>query len=345
MLLGEPQVDASVSVSSLLNKAEKMSPSDTTETVTVKEASITVQETSARHDAEDDDDEYDTNNNDHDKRAASVDLSSDRSPRLPPSPKSAEGEPLPAADSDGAQTLNDTNKDAPEPEPESVSASASASARARSEESPDADKAQTDDTNNLANGGDAADLEADTAGDDSKSKLERPSVKPDSAVDGEPEKPNKEEVAKPGPTSDDNVFEIERLASHRVNKDTSTVDFFVQWVGTATSWEPERELQLQVPDLVFEYWEALGGREKATGLEEFHVFRILESTVDPPQYRVQWVGYRDTPADTTWESRALLRRVAPIALGLYESSHKKRSAKGKPGRPSKKLKISRGSSR
>ncbi|KFA72572.1 hypothetical protein S40288_06864 [Stachybotrys chartarum IBT 40288] len=127
----------------------------------------------------------------------------------------------------------------------------------------------------------------------------------------------------------DGVFEIDRLASHRVNKAASTVDFEVVWVDAGTSWETERELQQQVPKLVFDYWADKGGRDKVTGLEEYHVFRILEQ--ERRTYRVQWVGYRATAVDTTWESKELLERIAPGSLREWEAqSGKKASAVAAP---------------
>ncbi|KAH7313747.1 hypothetical protein B0I35DRAFT_410702 [Stachybotrys elegans] len=142
------------------------------------------------------------------------------------------------------------------------------------------------------------------------------------------------------PFKSDEIHEVDRIAAHRVNKETSTVDFKVEWVDAGTSWESERELQLQVPKLVLAYWDALGGRDKATGLEEYHVLRIIDSeSTRPPTYRVQWVGYRATMADTTWESKELLERIAPASLRQFEAEKKKRGAKGKVGRPSKKAKL------
>jgi hypothetical protein len=349
MILGDPPVDASVSVSSLLNKTEQRSPEATTE-VLVREASITVQETTVRDDEEDN--AYKSSR--ADKRAASVDLDSDHSARLPPSPKSADDNVNSATGTEDTQTqasvdqAKDAPEDMPEQDPEPI-ASPSLSARAPSPAVPhhniieDHERADDDDEKPLVNGADVADEKLDNDEPAAPEKEDAPVSKAESPARDTPSQAREEKTAaKPAP--EDNIYEIDSITAHRVNKELSTVELFVEWVGT-TSWEPERELQMQVPNLIFEYWEGQGGREKATGLQEFHVFRILDSTNDPATYRVQWVGYPDTPKDTTWESKALLRRVAPIALGLYEASNKKRPTKGKPGRPRKKVKITRDSER
>ncbi|KAI9150437.1 hypothetical protein HJFPF1_10203 [Paramyrothecium foliicola] len=329
MLLGDPHVEPSVSVSSLLNKTEKMSPTENTETLTVREA-ITVQETSTR---DKDSVERDSTPQRSIAAASPARRSAFKLSQKEKEPESEpEPEPEPAVEAEPPRPSDDKDKekekDAAEPATDGA------------DDDVVPEKAQpTKDAREAVNGDDSVAAVAETSTRSTKSRASKERAEPAEEVDDAAKE--KDAAPKPAASSEDAVFEIERLATHRVNKETSTVDFYVEWVGTATSWEPERELQSQVPDLVFEYWDAQGGREKATGLEEFHVFRILDSAVDPPSYRVQWVGYRDTPADTTWEPRSLLRRVAPIALGLYDSTNKKRTAKGRPGRPSKKAKTAR----
>merc|ERR1712000_304799 len=61
--------------------------------------------------------------------------------------------------------------------------------------------------------------------------------------------------------------EVDALVGHRVDKRNSTVEFKVRWKGSdETSWEPERNLQEDVPTLVYKYWAGLGGRDTATRL-------------------------------------------------------------------------------
>jgi hypothetical protein len=334
MLLGDHQVDT-VSVSSLLNKPDKMPIADSPppDTVTVKETSITVQESVARA---------------NDDTESIADRASSRAAALTDSPASKIAAELPHRDGPPVAELETARAVADEKNGASNAVADDQSAQTKEEVlASQAPPAQTEK--------DAPDVKTSSNKSTPKArKLRAPEEeKPKPKAKGKAKEQDgdkaEDSVPEPAPASapatEDNVFEIDRLATHRVNKESSTVDFYVEWVGTATSWEPERELQAQVPDLVFEYWDAQGGREKATGLEEFHVFRILDSTVDPLSYRIQWVGYRDTPADTTWEKRSLLQKVAPLALGIYESSNKKRTTKGRPGRPSKKAKTTRNSKR
>ncbi|KAF4337725.1 hypothetical protein FBEOM_8393 [Fusarium beomiforme] len=139
--------------------------------------------------------------------------------------------------------------------------------------------------------------------------------------------------------------EIDEFIDHRVDANNSTVDIKVKWEGGETTWESEWSLQEQVPALVFKYWEKLGGREEATKLDVYHVFKILKCNPGigkkPNSYQVQWVGYRQ--ADSTWEQESKLRLIAPGELEKFEakqlasgaSADKRKTARG-PGRPRKK---------
>ncbi|KAM5356677.1 hypothetical protein ACJ41O_003323 [Fusarium nematophilum] len=147
--------------------------------------------------------------------------------------------------------------------------------------------------------------------------------------------------------------EIESFIGHAVDQDTSTVDIQVQWEGGETTWETEWSLQEQVPTLVFKYWDKLDGRESATGLDVYHVFKILKRTslskAKNPQYmyQVQWVGYRRT--ESTWEHESKLREIAPEELEKFEakeeassaaaSAAQKRKAARGPGRPRKRTRA------
>lgn len=142
---------------------------------------------------------------------------------------------------------------------------------------------------------------------------------------------------------------IDGFKTHRVDKDAATVEFLVNWADGEASWEPEWSLQDQVPNLVFEYWDAKGGREEATGFDTYHVFKILKRTMpssgNQPQYQIQWVGYRRK--ESTWEPEDKVRKMAPEELKEYEANHplpaasagqKRPSGRG-PGRPRKKVKT------
>ncbi|KAK5996513.1 hypothetical protein PT974_01848 [Cladobotryum mycophilum] len=140
---------------------------------------------------------------------------------------------------------------------------------------------------------------------------------------------------------------IEEFQNHRVDKKFSLVDIQVRWENNEITWESEYFLQCEVPKLVYDYWAERGGRQTATGLDEYHVFKLLKRRRIPPSYLVQWVGYRATAADTTWESKKLLQKISPKLLEDFESDlaskssapSKKRGIARSTGRPSKKLKI------
>ena len=144
-------------------------------------------------------------------------------------------------------------------------------------------------------------------------------------------------------------LEIDSLTSHRVDKDAATVDFLVTWDGGEASWESEFDLQIQAPNAVFEYWDQLDSREDATGLDIYHVFKILKrmnpSKGKEPKYLIQWVGYRRK--ESTWEPESKVKEIAPEELKAYEAKHgvlpdtspaKKRPSGRGPGRPRKKVK-------
>ncbi|CAM1502618.1 Fc.00g073940.m01.CDS01 [Cosmosporella sp. VM-42] len=145
------------------------------------------------------------------------------------------------------------------------------------------------------------------------------------------------------------VLEIDTLKSHRVDKDAATVDFLVAWEGGEATWETEHALQTQAPTAVFEYWDKFGSREDATGLDIYHVFKILKrmspSKGKEPKYLIQWVGYRRK--ESTWEPESKVKEMAPEALKAFEAKHgvatvaatsKKRPSGRGPGRPRKKVK-------
>ncbi|KAI5468121.1 hypothetical protein BGZ63DRAFT_399645 [Mariannaea sp. PMI_226] len=146
--------------------------------------------------------------------------------------------------------------------------------------------------------------------------------------------------------------EIESFETHRVDEPTSTVDILVKWANGEETWEPEWSLQNQVPILVYKYWDGVGGRDKATDLSEYHVFRVLKRgppkpRAREPMYQVQWVGYR--PSDCTWENKSKLNLIAPEELLKFEADNEsasetstkklKRGVARASGRPKKRTKT------
>ncbi|KAM6506875.1 hypothetical protein FALCPG4_018696 [Fusarium falciforme] len=131
--------------------------------------------------------------------------------------------------------------------------------------------------------------------------------------------------------------EVYKFIDHRVNTKASTVKIRVEREGGKATWEAERDLQEDVPALVYKYWDGLGGRESATNLELCHVFKILERAKVPKSaqpadnskdtqylYRIQWVGFRRT--DSTWERECKLREIAPDEFEKFEAKESERGA-------------------
>ncbi|KAF5019002.1 hypothetical protein F66182_9020 [Fusarium sp. NRRL 66182] len=182
-----------------------------------------------------------------------------------------------------------------------------------------------------------------------RAEPEKPEQNGDAQSNGDAQPSGDATAAKTNPGFREDV-EIDDFVDHRVDSNNSTVDIRVRWAGGEETWETEWSLQEQVPTLVFKYWESKeGGREAATNLDVYHVFKILKRTTLPGKskgsqymYQVQWVGYRR--ADSTWEHESKLREIAPGELDKFEArelatnaagGEKRKSARG-PGRPRKK---------
>lgn len=76
--------------------------------------------------------------------------------------------------------------------------------------------------------------------------------------------------------------DIESFENHRVDEANATVDIVVKWANGKQTWEPEWSLQQQAPILIYKYWDGVDGRDAATGLGVYHVFRVLNRAM-PPQ--------------------------------------------------------------
>ncbi|EXK80505.1 hypothetical protein FOQG_14999 [Fusarium oxysporum f. sp. raphani 54005] len=113
-------------------------------------------------------------------------------------------------------------------------------------------------------------------------------------------------------------YTVDRLIGHELDEKTSTVKFVVMWVNGKTTKEPEWILQEDIPTLVYEYWEKLGGRKAATRFTSDHVFRILGVNDKTKKYHVQWVGYPDSDEWMTWEDEPKLRRIAGVELKRFK---------------------------
>ncbi|KAF4454986.1 hypothetical protein FALBO_15725 [Fusarium albosuccineum] len=117
---------------------------------------------------------------------------------------------------------------------------------------------------------------------------------------------------------------IVRFMSHRINRKDSTVTIEVLWKGGGITFEDEYDLHAQVPCLLFDYWKKLEGRDHATGLEEYHVFKIIKCEDRHVNnklrhgYMVEWVGFPST--EVTWEYAYKIKKNSPGAIRAYQSN-------------------------
>ncbi|TLD16424.1 uncharacterized protein PgNI_01251 [Pyricularia grisea] len=145
-------------------------------------------------------------------------------------------------------------------------------------------------------------------------------------------------------------YTIQAILKHRPNKHVKhSFDLQISWVGyKETTWEPERSIQAQAPELLYKYWSDLGGRPE-TGA--FRVFMILRHFTDPEatkgrrgrpsknkqpetqapaaagsitgrvktktQYEVQWEGYPNEKKWNSVETDMRLSKIAPEELAVY----------------------------
>ncbi|TLD30849.1 hypothetical protein PspLS_02287 [Pyricularia sp. CBS 133598] len=154
-------------------------------------------------------------------------------------------------------------------------------------------------------------------------------------------------------------YTIQTILKHRPNKHIKhSLELQISWVGyKETSWEPERSIQAQAPELLYKYWSDLGGRPE-TGA--FRVFMILRHWTDPEstkgrrgrpsknkkaetqaptaggsitgraktktKYEVQWEGYPNEKQWNSVETDMRLSKIAPEELAVYwehSESHSK----------------------
>ncbi|KAL8360591.1 hypothetical protein RB601_007155 [Gaeumannomyces tritici] len=139
----------------------------------------------------------------------------------------------------------------------------------------------------------------------------------------------------------DKKFTISSIVDHRRDADIDhAFELSVRWVNFAEpSWESERSIQAQVPELLYKYWESVGGRPITGAFRVFSVLRHwsarplrVDSRGPQPKkrtkYLVQWEGYSADPQHTSVETREKLRDIAPRELDLYlEHVREQRQAK------------------
>ncbi|KAF4967034.1 hypothetical protein FSARC_5325 [Fusarium sarcochroum] len=107
-------------------------------------------------------------------------------------------------------------------------------------------------------------------------------------------------------TYSEEKFPIERVLHWKIYEE-DCIELLVRWGdGAEDTWEPEEIIQEDAESLVYAFWKTQHGRQRSTGLVNYHAFKILEArtTEDPakPEFLVQWVGYPSSTKFTTWKS-------------------------------------------
>ncbi|KAH7230839.1 hypothetical protein B0J15DRAFT_410337, partial [Fusarium solani] len=118
-------------------------------------------------------------------------------------------------------------------------------------------------------------------------------------------------------------YTVESIIGHVVDDRDKTAELLVKWAGyDETTLEPESSMQTDAPIMVYDYWRCLGGRNRATGLSTYHVFRLLDhNDTCNPQGRLlsrRYKGY--SPGESTWELATKTRRYAPDEKARYDAA-------------------------
>ncbi|RYO90379.1 hypothetical protein DL766_001158 [Monosporascus sp. MC13-8B] len=123
--------------------------------------------------------------------------------------------------------------------------------------------------------------------------------------------------------------EVKAILDHRAAEgERGAIELLVHWVGETkeeATWEPEEEIQKGAAETLYDYWKSKGGRGRALFNElqlpeEYRVFKVLRHERRQRggfHLEVQWVGYSDSPVDTTWEAELKLKTVARGPLDEY----------------------------
>ena len=111
---------------------------------------------------------------------------------------------------------------------------------------------------------------------------------------------------------------LKSLTGHRWND--GAFDVLVEWHPGECTYESERDIHLEAPQLLFRYWEAQGGRPlNPEDPEMFDILAIRAHT--KRRVLVEWTGY--PPSDNTWLPRKDVRETAPDAVKEYFDRLKK----------------------
>ncbi|KAM0189389.1 hypothetical protein ACHAPA_011954 [Fusarium lateritium] len=96
-------------------------------------------------------------------------------------------------------------------------------------------------------------------------------------------------------------YQILSIRSHTLDHENFTVSLDIEWAGGQITTEDEGFLQRDIPSMIFEYWNNLGGRTNATNFELWH-----------------WVGF--CADECTWELAEKLAGIAPEVKNKYDQA-------------------------
>lgn len=92
------------------------------------------------------------------------------------------------------------------------------------------------------------------------------------------------------------------------------IEVKVNWQGGESTWEPERNIHLDAPQILFNYWKVQGGRP--TNPEDPEMFDIVAiRSHTKRRLLVEWTGY--PPSENTWMARKEVKATAPDVVKEY----------------------------
>lgn len=137
------------------------------------------------------------------------------------------------------------------------------------------------------------------------------------------------------------VQAIQRFRNSPIRGEKGLIQLLVEWERDketgeehAESWEPEFNLQRDIPEMLYAFWDGQGGRTRALGLHLGSKYWVYQIVRDSAQWGgrvpcgkndrrgsrwlyVQWVGYPAIDEQMTWVTESQLADVCPEVLRLY----------------------------
>lgn len=106
-------------------------------------------------------------------------------------------------------------------------------------------------------------------------------------------------------TGTNEQWTIRALVDHR--RVSGDIEIQVDWDNGETTWEPERNIHLDAPELLFKYWDDQGGRP--LNPDDPDMFDIVAIRAHSKRrFLVEWTGYH--PSENTWLPRKEVERTA-----------------------------------